>query len=74
MKKGYYAVGVCWDANEGVFPKTAYYDGEQWDIGDPILYVQGPFPGRAYAENYLIAYVPELYPARYVFLEGKINA
>ena len=29
---GWYAVLICWDMQEGVFPSAAYWDGREWSI------------------------------------------
>lgn len=28
---GWYAVLICYDENEGVFPSAGYWDGSKWD-------------------------------------------
>jgi hypothetical protein len=34
--KGWYAVLICWDAEEGEFPRAAYWDGAVWNTTGPV--------------------------------------
>ena len=36
-ENGWYPVSICWDSNEGIFPGSAYWDGDWPDNADPII-------------------------------------
>lgn len=44
---GWYAVTVCWDCEEGMWPAAAYFDGIEWSKEyrhyDPII-ARSPWP------------------------------
>lgn len=40
---GWYAVLYAWDADEGIFCRSAYWDGQDWEIDRPIYAYAGPF-------------------------------
>lgn len=39
---GWYAVLICYDPEEGVFPSGAYWDGEKWVQKAVVGYMQPP--------------------------------
>lgn len=41
--KGWYAVTICWDAQEGLFPGALLWDGEAWSESSPVMAFCGPF-------------------------------
>ena len=57
---GWYAVVICYDANEGAFPDTAYWDGRFWRSepegapfhGEPNCFTSSPFSSEKEAEEW----------------------
>lgn len=33
---GWYAVLLCWDAEEGSFPDANHWNGAKWEVDDPV--------------------------------------
>lgn len=40
---GIYAVTICWDSEEGLFPGVAEWTGLGWSKDTPVLAWAGPF-------------------------------
>lgn len=49
---GWYAQTHCWEAEEGLFPGVARWDGENWKSTDPIFAFAGPFNTEVEAEQW----------------------
>ena len=47
---GFYAITYCWDAEEGMFPGSSFFDGVAWDTALPIVAFAGPFNSKELAE------------------------
>ena len=54
IEAGWYAVHYCWDAAEGSFLTTLYFDGSKWDseIRVPVFQFAGPFSSEEEAEKF----------------------
>ena len=52
VKPGWYATLHCWDAQEGIFPGSNYWDGEYWDESLPFTAYAGPFDDERSAEQW----------------------
>ena len=58
---GWYAVVVCWDENQGMFPSSAFWDGQSWgDDKRPIAAFHGPHPSSEAAESWAYEHDPEM--------------
>ncbi len=55
---GWYAVLICYDEAEGVFPSAAYWSGEAWDR-KAVIGFAGPFAIEADAEQWASDHDPE---------------
>lgn len=49
---GWYAVLVCWDEHEGMFPSAAEWTGRTWGDGRPIVASYGRFRTQKEAEKW----------------------
>lgn len=56
---GWYAVALCWDEREGVFPNARYWTGTVWDSPRAITAFAGPFSDKAEAKAWARAHDPE---------------
>ena len=57
---GWYAVVVCWDENEGMFPSSAFWDGQIWtDDSRPIAAFHGRHETKEAAEKWAYDHDPE---------------
>lgn len=52
VEPGIYAVSVCWDAEEGVIPEVAVWNGKEWAKDWPIMCCAGPFEDEASASSW----------------------
>lgn len=57
---GWYAVVICWDGNEGMFPSASFWNGLAWsDDNRPIAAFHGPHPSKEDAERWAYDHDPE---------------
>lgn len=56
---GWYAVIICWDAQEGLFPSASWWDGTGWDDTSPKSAFHGPHPSKQAAEDWAYEHDPE---------------
>jgi len=56
---GHYAVALCWDSNEGVFPGVGYWTNNGWMTQRPIIGYAGPFPDEPSAYGWIKTNDPE---------------
>ena len=57
---GIYAIVVCWDLCEGMFPNVGTWDGARWiRPAGPISFYRGPFATEAEARAWAEAHDPE---------------
>jgi hypothetical protein len=53
VEPGWYAVTICWDPEEGLFPDGAHWTGETWAGGLPVvLRSSATFPNEAAAKEW----------------------
>ena len=57
---GWYAVVVCWDENEGLYPSAARWTGSSWDDDRPIAAFHGPHPSEEAAKDWAYEHDPEI--------------
>ena len=56
---GWYAVLVCWNSREGVFPSFDYWSGENWSNNSPITAFSGPHESQKIAEDWAYEHNPD---------------
>lgn len=57
---GWYAVLICWDENEGMFPSSSYWTGSDWKDNRPKVAFHGPHPSQQDAENWAYDHDPDM--------------
>lgn len=60
---GWYAVGICWDQREGIYPAADYWTGERWESGRPVQLWHGPHDSEHAARAYADRWDPEEHAA-----------
>jgi hypothetical protein len=56
---GWYAVLVCWDAEEGMFPNAFERKNGAWSETSPVMGFAGPFGNKEVAHDWAYAHDPE---------------
>lgn len=58
---GWYAVVVCRDENEGMFPSASFWNGSSWGEDQrPIVAFHGPHPSEEAAKDWAYEHDPEI--------------
>lgn len=59
--RGWYAVIICFDEREGLFPQALYSDGHTWAKKLPVTAIGnvGPFASEQEAHDFAYAHDPE---------------